>query len=99
MIVEFTSRLKKNELLRNKGKIRPKLIQKRVSLYEDITKTRRTVLRIVKDKYRSAHTRNGDIAFYKGSSLHFVRKPDDLYSHGFTLEHVKECEAAFLGTN
>ena len=97
--VQFRNREKKQELLRNKKKIKPILIKDNISIYEDITKARRVMLGVVKTKYRSAHTRNGDIAFYEGNKLTFVKTPNDLFAHGFSQEDITKCESALQNSD
>ena len=95
--VTFSDTAKKGALLRNKSKIKTELIDRKISVYEDITKARRALLATVRDKFRSGHTRGGDVAFFKENRLVFVRQPNDLFAHGFTVEEISKSERVLLG--
>ena len=97
--VIFRDESKKSDLLRNKGKIKQELITKKVSVFEDITKARRTLLATIRNKYKSGHTRSGDVAFFKVNRLVFVKQPCDLWSHDFSVEDITKCERAFTDTD
>ena len=59
--------------------------RKKVSVFEDITKARRTLLATVRSKYKSGHTR--------------TKQPNDLWSHDFSVEDITKCERAFTDTD
>jgi hypothetical protein len=94
--VNFHIKGKKREFMMNKRKYKDVLIEKKVSVFDDITKPRRALLQIVRSKYKSGHTRSGEVAFYKDNNLVFVKRPNDLFSHGFDVEEIERCEKAFL---
>ena len=96
--VTFRSGHKKSEFLRNKLKAREDLKRDRIMIFEDLTKARRTLLAIVKEKHRNAHTRNGVICFFNNNELVRINKPDDLFTHGFIEHDVRKYETALMNT-
>ena len=94
-LLTFRTNQKKSDFLRNKRKIRDELKKDRILIFEDLTKARRTLLSVVKEKYRNAHSRNGDAFFFNNNKeLVRISKPDDLFRHGFTEADILKCETA-----
>ena len=96
IIVKFKDRESKLNMLRGKAKIKEDLKKRKIGIFEDLTKARREMLSVVRDRHPSAHTRNGTVCFYdKRGNLVFIRDPNMLYQHGFTMAEVMQCEDAF----
>ena len=94
-LVTFRTGQKKSDFLGNKRKIREELKKDRVLIFEDLTKARCTLLAVVKDKFRNAHTRNGDVYFFNtNKELVRIAKPDDLFRHDLTESDIMKCETA-----
>ena len=89
IIAKLGNRDLKLKVMQSKSKIRPELVDKKIGIFEDLTKARREMLSVVRSKFSSAHTRNAN------RDLVHVRNPNELYGHGFSLDEVKICEDAF----
>ena len=98
VLVTFNNAQKKNDLLRNKAKYRDELRKDNVMIFEDLTRARRILLSTVKEKFRSAHSRNGDICFFKNNVLTRIAQPNDLFSHGFDEDEIEKCEKAVMNS-
>ena len=77
------------------------LTGRKIAIFEDLTKARHIMLNVVKERFKSAHTRNGTVCFYSrdghgGEKLVHVRNPNYLFEHGFEIDEVSKCERALM---
>ena len=101
IIARFNNPEVKTSILRQKRNIKKDLTDRKISLFEDLTKARHIMLNVVKERYKSAHTRNGIVCFYTkdghgGEKLIHVRNPNYLFEHGFDIDEVSKCERALM---
>ena len=101
VIVRFNNPDVKVSILRLKKNIKKDLMDRNISFYEDLTKARRVLLGVVKERYRSAHTRNGTVCFYTKNNqdverLVYIKNPNYLFEYGFDMEEIVKCERALM---
>ena len=86
VIVRFCQRKKKNEVMRNKKKLKGK--ERKVYVNEDLTSLRAKMMKVTKEQesVKNVATRDGSILawMYSGGRPVVINTPDDLHKIGIT---------------
>lgn len=88
VICRLKSRDKKEEIMRNKKKLKGKSTDSGSKIYlnEDLTPLRLRMLKLAKQQYKGAHTINGKVVVYKEGKPHFLESPDDFFKVGIDID-------------
>ena len=90
VICRLKSRDKKEEIMRNKKKLKGRTTESGDKIYmyvnEDLTPLRLKMLKLAKQHFKGAHTINGKVVVYKDDKPHFLESPDDFFEVGIDID-------------